>query len=43
MRHVLVRYYQISDEMVWVTIQTELHPLKKKVELYKRELDKIST
>ena len=36
MRHVLVHdYYQISDEMVWATIQTELLPLKEKVELYK--------
>ena len=40
MRHVLVHgYYQISDEMVWATIQTELNPLKEKVELYKRELE----
>ena len=32
MRHVLVHdYYQISDEMVWATIQTELYPLKEKV------------
>lgn len=40
MHHVLVHgYYQISDEMVWATIQTELYPLKEKVELYKRELE----
>ena len=40
MRHVLVHgYYQISAEMVWATIQTELQPLKEKVELYKRELE----
>ena len=40
MRHVLGHgYYQISDEMVWATIQTELYPLKEKVELYKRELE----
>ena len=40
MRHVLVHgYYQISDEMVWATIQTGLYPLKEKVELYKRELE----
>lgn len=40
MRHVLVHgYYQISDEMVWATIQTELLPLREKVELYKRELE----
>ena len=40
MRHVLVHgYYQISDEMVWATIQTELLPLREKVELYKRVLE----
>ena len=40
MRHVLVHdYYQISDEMVRATIQTELLPLKEKVELYKRKLE----
>ena len=40
MRHVLVHdYYQISDEMVWATIQTELLPLEEKVELYKRKLE----
>ena len=40
MRHVLVHgYYQISDEMVLATIQTELLPLKEKVELYKRKLE----
>ena len=40
MRHVLVHgYYQISDEMVWATIQTALLPLKEKVELYKRKLE----
>lgn len=40
MRHVLVYgYYQISDEMVWATIQTKLYPLKEKVELYKRKLE----
>ena len=38
--HILVHdYYQISDEMVWATIQTELLPLKEKVELYKRKLE----
>ncbi len=32
MRHVLVHgYYQIKDEIVWATIQTELHPLREKV------------
>ena len=40
MRHVLVHgYYQISDEMVWATIQTELQPLKEKIEQYNRELE----
>ena len=40
MRHVLVHgYYQISDEMVWATIQTELLPLREKVERYKQELE----
>jgi len=34
MRHVLVHgYYQIKDEIVWATIQTELQPLKEKIEL----------
>jgi uncharacterized protein with HEPN domain len=34
MRHVLVHgYYQIKDEIVWATIQTELLPLKEKVSL----------
>ncbi|OAV66033.1 hypothetical protein Barb6XT_02148 [Bacteroidales bacterium Barb6XT] len=32
MRHVLVHgYYQIKDEIVWATIQTELVPLKEKI------------
>ena len=32
MRHVLVHgYYQIKDEIVWATIQTELQPLKEKL------------
>ena len=40
MRHVLVHgYYQISDEKVWATIQTELLPLREKVERYKQELE----
>lgn len=31
-RHVLVHgYYQIKDEIVWATIQTELVPLKEKI------------
>ena len=33
------RLFQISDEMVWATIQTELQPLKEKIEQYKRELE----
>lgn len=37
-RHVLVHgYYQIRDEIVWATIQTELQPLKDKVELLCQE------
>ena len=40
MRHVVGHgYYQISDEMVWATIQTELLPLREKVERYKQELE----
>jgi uncharacterized protein with HEPN domain len=32
MRHILVHgYYQIRDEIVWATIETELHPLKEKI------------
>jgi uncharacterized protein with HEPN domain len=32
MRHILVHgYYQIKDEIVWATIQTELQPLKEKL------------
>lgn len=32
MRHVLVHgYYQIKDEIVWATIDTELKPLKEKI------------
>lgn len=38
MRHVLVHgYYQIRDEIVWATIQTELQPLKDKIELLCQE------
>lgn len=34
MRHVLVHgYYQIRDEIVWKTIETELHPLKEQLEM----------
>jgi len=33
MRHILVHgYYQINDEIIWATIETELAPLKGKVE-----------
>lgn len=39
MRHVLVHgYYQIRDEIVWATLQTDLLPLKEKVEGYLKEL-----
>ena len=32
MRHILVHgYYQIRDEIVWTTIETELQPLKEKI------------
>ena len=32
MRHVLVHgYYQIKDEIVWATIETELKPLRKNI------------
>ena len=32
MRHILVHgYYQISDEIIWATIETELQPLKEKI------------
>lgn len=32
MRHILVHgYYQIKDEIVWATIETELLPLKDKI------------
>ena len=38
MRHVLVHgYYQIKDEIVWSTIQTDLLPLKNKVESYLKD------
>ncbi|MFZ4411926.1 MAG: DUF86 domain-containing protein [Bacteroidales bacterium] len=34
MRHILVHgYYQIRDEIVWETLETELLPLKNKVSL----------
>jgi len=32
MRHILVHdYYQISDEIIWATIETDLDPLKKEI------------
>ena len=32
MRHILVHsYYQIKDEIIWATIETELKPLKVKI------------
>jgi uncharacterized protein with HEPN domain len=32
MRHILVHgYYQITDESVWATIETELQPLKESI------------
>jgi uncharacterized protein with HEPN domain len=32
MRHILVHgYYQIKDEIVWATIETELLPLKERI------------
>ena len=40
MRHVLVHgYYQIKDEIVWATIQTDLQPLKNQIMSYLKELD----
>ena len=34
MRHILVHdYYQIKDEIIWATIETELFPLNAKIEL----------
>ncbi len=38
MRHVLVHgYYQIKDEIVWASIQTDLRPFKEKIEVYCQE------
>ena len=32
MRHILVHgYYQIKDEIIWATIETELSSLKEKI------------
>ena len=40
MRHVLVHgYYQIKDEIVWATIQTDLQPLKTQIIAYLKELN----
>jgi uncharacterized protein with HEPN domain len=39
MRHILVHgYYQIRDEIIWATIETELLPLKEKI----RSITKLS-
>jgi uncharacterized protein with HEPN domain len=33
MRHILVHgYYQIKDEIIWATIESELEPLKAKLQ-----------
>ncbi len=38
MRHILVHgYYQIKDEIIWATIESELLPLKEKILLLVRE------
>jgi uncharacterized protein with HEPN domain len=32
MRHILVHgYYQIKDEIIWATIETELLPLRQRI------------
>jgi len=32
LNHILVHgYYQIKDEIIWATIETELQPLKEKI------------
>jgi len=34
MRHILVHgYYEIKDEIIWETIQTDLQPLKERITL----------
>ena len=39
MRHILVHgYYQIKDDIIWATIETELHPLKDKIFNWYRRL-----
>jgi uncharacterized protein with HEPN domain len=39
MRHILVHgYYQIKDEIIWATIETELLPLKEKISALLRSL-----
>lgn len=39
MRHILVHgYYQIKDEIIWATIETDLQPLKGNIEKLLSEL-----
>ena len=39
MRHILVHgYYQIKDEIIWATIQTDLQPLKTNIEAYMKSI-----
>ena len=39
MRHVLVHgYYQIKDEIIWATIETELKPLRKNILIILKEM-----
>jgi uncharacterized protein with HEPN domain len=34
MRRILVHgYYQIKDEIIWATIETELQPLREKISM----------
>lgn len=38
MRHVLVHgYYQIREEIIWATIETELQPLRNKISKFLKE------
>ena len=40
MRHILVHgYYQIKDEIIWATIQTDLQPLKVQIIAYLKDID----
>ena len=40
MRHILVHgYYQINDEIIWATIQSDLQPLRLNIESYLKELE----